>query len=439
MHPPCRPRNRIPIGVAVLGALWTIIPPALAGEPPAVVRRTAASGVRVAVLPKPESPLVAIELRVRAGSIEGPAGAAHALEHLVFKGTTGRVPGEIDALMERLGGEIEARTYRDATRFSVVLPKAAWRDGLSLLSELVLRPVLRPEDWDAEKPIIDEERAWSAADVGLSTTQVLFETLYADVPDIAASPVGDAKETGALDVAVLQGLHRGWYRGPRISVVLSGALEPEEAVSAAEAFFAGTKATEEHRPLAKRAPLARSTKPSGPIAPSAVLAVGWRVDGPDVDSGALAAIAAQWLADEQAGPFSELLAGDSAPAAAVAVERLPQRDSTLVVARFIARPGRESVLAERLENVLGTAFANIGDAALAGARHAAAARWDGDAAAVVAGGRLIGLYEGLDRPGDERLVRLAIDKATDDTVRKFLARLGSDIPKAVVSARAGKP
>src|SRR6266511_948135 len=73
------------------------------------------SGTRLSVLPNGlrvihrehhSAPLVAIDVWVRAGSgKEGEAenGAAHFLEHLLFKGTPTRGPGKIDEAIENLG------------------------------------------------------------------------------------------------------------------------------------------------------------------------------------------------------------------------------------------------------------------------------------------------------------------------------------------------
>src|SRR5206468_8193969 len=64
------------------------------------------NGLRVLVREQHDAPLVAIDLWIRAGSsYEQPDenGAAHFLEHVIFKGTSTRKKGEIDAAFEDVG------------------------------------------------------------------------------------------------------------------------------------------------------------------------------------------------------------------------------------------------------------------------------------------------------------------------------------------------
>jgi predicted Zn-dependent peptidase len=128
--------RRLPAALAFIGAAAALIIPLLplcaAAAPPApsVQRRTLPSGIRVIVAEQPGTELAALDLRVRVGSgAETPAenGTAHFIEHLLFKGTGTRKPGEIDLAIEKLGGELKAQTARDATRFAVVLPAENWR------------------------------------------------------------------------------------------------------------------------------------------------------------------------------------------------------------------------------------------------------------------------------------------------------------------------
>jgi len=429
-----RPRRRRTPGITCLvAAMWAapIIPPAYADEAAAPVRRTVSSGTRVAVLPRPGGLMVAIDIRVRGGSADGPEGVAHAVEHMVFKGTTDRASGEIDASMERLGGEIEARTFRDSTRFSVVLPRAAWRDGLSLLSELLSRPALRDEDWAVERRVIEEERAWSQADPGSFTTQALIAALWPDSAAMAAPPIGEREKVAMIDAGVLRAFHARWYRGERLSVVVAGDVDADDVVSAAEAFFHGPKAVELHRPAPPApSPGARRSLPK-PLPAAPVVSIGWRIDGTASQVGALAAVGAEWLADEQNGPFAPLLAGDNGPAVAISVERLPQRDATLLIARLVARPGRDEALARDLTDRLEMGFANPTISVAEEARKRASARWDAEWASPNTAARLASLYEGLDRPGDERLVRKAIDIVDSSILIAFLVRLGHETPLAV--------
>jgi predicted Zn-dependent peptidase len=91
-------------------------------------------------------------------------GLTHLLAHLVFKGTRARVAGgrarsvrDVAEEMDRLGGDLDAWTHREATGFEIeVLPESLPR-ALDLLSDLVARPALEAEELEREREVVREE------------------------------------------------------------------------------------------------------------------------------------------------------------------------------------------------------------------------------------------------------------------------------------------
>src|SRR5262249_28392583 len=83
------------------------------------------NGVTVIFRQHTAADVAAVQLWVRAGARdEAPeeAGLSHFIEHLLFKGTPTRAPGEIDQAISALGGEMNAATSHDFTYYHVVLP-----------------------------------------------------------------------------------------------------------------------------------------------------------------------------------------------------------------------------------------------------------------------------------------------------------------------------
>src|SRR5262249_14931304 len=72
------------------------------------------------------------------------AGLAHLHEHMLFKGTDRRGPGEIAQEIEAHGGEINAWTSFDHTVYHAVLASSYARVGLDVLSD-----VFRHSNFDA--------------------------------------------------------------------------------------------------------------------------------------------------------------------------------------------------------------------------------------------------------------------------------------------------
>lgn len=289
-----------------------------------------------------------MEIRVRAGSADGPPGVAHALEHALFHGGRDRSHGEIDRLVETLGGEIEARTVRDSTSFRVVVPKDKWRDALALVSELLLLPSLPADRWQVEQRILDEEHAYSDADPLRRGTQQLLASWFPTDP-YGIDPIGAAADRAKISVDTLRAFHRTWYRPDRISVVLGGDVDPAEAAQATEFMFAGATGTARYRTESQLVEIA--AKPSSVAIPIAGVRNTWAHAGFGFPSGGASAFAwAQalvgWIADPELGVWPVGEDGDSP--LAIQREVVPMRRAMLGIVRFAASPGEIA----RLENTL---------------------------------------------------------------------------------------
>src|SRR6476469_4163235 len=84
--------------------------------------------------------VAAFQVWVRAGSAderEDQAGLAHLHEHMLFKGTARRGPGEIARDVEARGGEINAWTSFDQTVYHLVMASQFARMGLDVLADAV--------------------------------------------------------------------------------------------------------------------------------------------------------------------------------------------------------------------------------------------------------------------------------------------------------------
>ena len=69
--------------------------------------------IGLAALAQVDAPVVAVYLWINVGSVDEPAGmdgAAHVVEHMVFKGTTSYGVGEVSGAVEAVGGDLNAWT-----------------------------------------------------------------------------------------------------------------------------------------------------------------------------------------------------------------------------------------------------------------------------------------------------------------------------------------
>src|SRR5713226_3957224 len=93
------------------------------------------NGLRVIFKPIPDSPTVTVMTAYRVGSADeelSQTGLSHYLEHLMFKGTDKLMPGDIDKMTRRAGGQNNAYTTNDFTNFHFDVPAAKWDVALAI-------------------------------------------------------------------------------------------------------------------------------------------------------------------------------------------------------------------------------------------------------------------------------------------------------------------
>jgi zinc protease len=96
---------------------------------------TLANGLRVFLKPVPGSPVVSTMVAYKVGSADEDldhTGLSHYLEHLMFKGTDKLVPGDIDRLTQRNGGQNNAQTSEDMTIFFFDFAADRWKVALDI-------------------------------------------------------------------------------------------------------------------------------------------------------------------------------------------------------------------------------------------------------------------------------------------------------------------
>jgi zinc protease len=109
-------------------------------------------------------------------------GISHLIEHMAFKGTERRGVGKIASEIEGLGGRTNAYTSWDQTVFHVTLPSSKTVEGLDILTDAVLRPVIDPAELEKEKKVVLEEILEGKERPERKASELLFYTAYVESP-----------------------------------------------------------------------------------------------------------------------------------------------------------------------------------------------------------------------------------------------------------------
>ncbi|WP_165864298.1 M16 family metallopeptidase [Capsulimonas corticalis] len=204
-----------------------------------VAHKTLANGLQVLVAPSGNADLVTVDAWVGAGTRrETPDnnGAAHFIEHLLFKGTPTRQPGEIDAAIEDLGGSMNAATSYDWAHFYVTVGSSDTEPALGVLSDVLMHAELRQQDMDQERPVILNEMARQLADPSQRIARVLSAITFPTHP-YGRPLLGPPTQVTSMTRKTVQDFYHEYYVPGNVTLVLTGKITPDEGFAMAEKAF----------------------------------------------------------------------------------------------------------------------------------------------------------------------------------------------------------
>lgn len=149
-------------------------------------------------------------------------GAAHFLEHAVFKGAGPYSGRELAERADGLGAEINAFTTRDYTCFYAKALDPDLPAVFDLLCAMVSEPWLSEADLARERTVIAAEMAEARDDLDDRAEEGLMQALIDD-PGFTHDILGTPASIAGLDGERLSRFHRRWYRPERMTVALAGA------------------------------------------------------------------------------------------------------------------------------------------------------------------------------------------------------------------------
>ena len=213
------------------------------------------NGLNVLVMPDQRFPLVSIRLYVRAGSAyETPeqAGISHLLEHMVFKGTSRRAPGQSAEDAESAGGSINAATSFDYTVYMADMPDETWTLGLDVIADMVRNVALDPEELEREKLVVLSELERGEDSPGSLQFKAIQALAWRDTP--YERPVIGTRETVSSFTRddILDYIH-AHYQPQNMLAVVCGNVDPDTALAEVRRQFgdmANDRTLTPPRPLA---------------------------------------------------------------------------------------------------------------------------------------------------------------------------------------------
>jgi zinc protease len=216
-----------PIKIALLGTsllLGGLALPALANP----FETTLPNGLKVIVREDHRAPTVTHMVWYRVGSLEefnGTTGVAHALEHMMFKGTRDVGPGEFNKRVAEAGGQDNAFTTTDFTAFFQQAPNQGLGTMMQLESDRMANLVIDNDLFAKEMAVIKEERRWRTDDQPRAKVyEALMATVYHAHP-YGRPVIGWMPDLDNLQAQDVRNWYQRWYAPNNAILVVVGDVD----------------------------------------------------------------------------------------------------------------------------------------------------------------------------------------------------------------------
>jgi zinc protease len=172
--------------------------------------------------------VVATSINYLVGSDEAPAGfpgTAHALEHMMFRGSPGLTADQLADIGSVMGGNFNANTRESLTQYLFTVP-AEDLDVALHIEALRMQDLLATDaDWTQERGAIEQEVAQDLSNPGYQLYEQLRAAMFAGTP-YEHDALGTRPSFDRTTAQSLREFHTAWYAPNNAILVVVGDLDP---------------------------------------------------------------------------------------------------------------------------------------------------------------------------------------------------------------------
>jgi predicted Zn-dependent peptidase len=226
----------------------------------AVRRSTLPGGLRVVTEYIPSVRSASVGVWVGVGSRDegrSVAGAAHFLEHLLFKSTPTRTAVDIAQAVDAVGGELNAFTAREHTCYYAHVLDTDLELAVDIVADVVLRGSCAADDVEIERDVVLEEIAMRDDDPEDTLGDVFLSAMFGEHP-VGRPVIGSVESISAMTRAQLHSFHIRRYIPERMVVAVAGNVDHDDVVALVREHF-GSKLVRGRSPVAPRKGTGRVT------------------------------------------------------------------------------------------------------------------------------------------------------------------------------------
>jgi zinc protease len=234
------------LAVLLLALLVFSIAPATA-QPriAAPVRLVLDNGLTILVHENHAAEIVTLYAWVKVGSRDEPEelnGAAHFVEHMLFKGTRRRKAGQISREVEGLGGILNASTWYDWTSYYIVASSRFFDRMLDIQADALRNSTFDAAEFERERLVVIEELSRREDTPATRSYDVLSATAWTVHP-YKRFPGGTRPVIRAMTRDGLFAFYRTYYVPGNVIVVVAGDVRADDVVAKARRAYGSWRGT----------------------------------------------------------------------------------------------------------------------------------------------------------------------------------------------------
>lgn len=197
------------------------------------------NGQTVVIQEVRNNPIVIIDTWIKTGSIDeddSNNGVAHFLEHLFFKGTTNREPGEFDRILETKGAITNAATSKDFTHYYVTIPSKDFDLAMDLHGDMMMHPLIPRNEMEKERKVVLEEINKDLNDPSRIMQENLNSMMYTTHP-YKRKVIGKSEVIETITRDQILNFYNAHYSPSNMVTVIIGDVDTNHALAKVKEAF----------------------------------------------------------------------------------------------------------------------------------------------------------------------------------------------------------
>jgi zinc protease len=344
---------RIPVWIAVILSFLIVPRPAWTAEHEDVMRATLANGLRTVIVKNTLASVATTQMNYLVGSNDAPegfSGTAHALEHMMFRGSPGLFAEQLSNIIALMGGQFNADTQQTVTQYFFTVPVDDLDTALHVEAERMKGILATQELWEKERGAIEQEVAQDLSNPEYLLNMRLLAEMFGGTP-YAHDALGTRPSFQLTTAAMLRQFYDAWYAPNNAVLVIVGDVDLEQTLVKVKALFESIP----ERPVPARAEI--NLRPLKPVAlsldtdrPYGLSVAAYRLPGFDSPDYAAGVILADVL-NSKRGDLYALVPAGKALFTGFDSDALPKAGYGLAVAGF-PQGGDGTALVSALRNII---------------------------------------------------------------------------------------